>query len=165
LRSALKLKSQQISPAPGEVRDPRFLAPRRTPLTELTPLTADLISTKEGLASALSVLPDSWKLRPVAGERFINVEAALDRIKGYGLFCGFAVDCFNPGNRGSSRVQCAHALNTVQRAGSPRGEVNTRSMSCPFTLTIEKFRNENMVFDGYHICEYRAGCILPCWSC
>jgi hypothetical protein len=27
---------------------------------------------------------------------FINLDAAMGRIKGYGLSCGFAPDCFNP---------------------------------------------------------------------
>jgi hypothetical protein len=130
--------------------------PDAMPRAELQPLADYVISSKDGLKDALRLLPDQWKQPPVLGETFINLDAAMDRIKGYGLWCGFASDCFNPMGTTSFKFQCAHAMNTVQFPqclNNSKYCANTRDMKCPFTLTIKRVKKTGV----YEICEYCPG--------
>jgi hypothetical protein len=51
-----------------------------------------MVAENEDLQQALSLLPESWREPPSRRERFINIQAAMERIQGYGLRCGFAAD-------------------------------------------------------------------------
>jgi hypothetical protein len=121
------------------------------PAAALNPLSPAMIAEKLELQQALSLLPEAWREPPSRGERFINLQAAMDRIQGYGLWCGFAAECFNPQGVDSSRFQCAHADTTVQLPESLYFCRNTRGMACAFTITIVKVKQTG---GEYEICEF-----------
>jgi hypothetical protein len=145
---------------PGAVADPRFrMPPSILPTTALNPLSPSMVGEKQRLQEALSLVPESWKEPPGRGERFINLEAAMDRIQGYGLWCGFAADCVNPQGVESSRFQCAHADVTVQLPESRNYCPNTRAMGCAFTITIVKIKRSG---GEYEICEFLLLSVSSC---
>jgi hypothetical protein len=145
---------------PGAVADPRFrMPPSILPTTALNPLSPSMVGEKQRLQEALSLVPESWKEPPGRGERFINLAAAMDRIQGYGLWCGFAADCVNPQGVESSRFQCAHADVTVQLPESRNYCPNTRAMGCAFTITIVKIKRSG---GEYEICEFLLLSVSSC---
>jgi hypothetical protein len=145
---------------PGAFADPHFaMPPYVLPTAALIPLSPSMVAGKRGLHEALSLVPECWKEPPRVGERFINIQAAMDRIQGYGLWCGFAADCVNPQGVESSRFQCAHADFTVQLPESLNFCRNTRAMGCTFAITIVKIKHSG---GEYEICEFLLLYVSSC---
>jgi hypothetical protein len=135
------------------------MPPYILPTAALNPLSPAMVAEKLGVQEALSLLPESWKEPPTRGERFINIQAAIDRIQGYGLWCGFAAGCVNPQGLESSRFQCAHADVTVQLPESLNYCRNTRAMGCKFAITIVKIKHSG---GEYEICEFLLLYVCSC---
>jgi hypothetical protein len=135
---------------PGAIADPAFLMPMEKQLwVPLPPIPTRFFDLDIMLPYCMKWLPTAWSRPPVRGERFINFEAAMDRIKAYGLLCGFAVDCFNPESVTTRTFQCAHSQDTIQLPGTVNYCANTRSILCPFRISLKKLPGS-----AFEICEF-----------